>query len=65
MPRHPGAAQSRKLLLLSVPKGQGEKMVVTEPREGADVDEGCPPGDRLSRGTKAREGGEDASYLFS
>ena len=61
MPRHPGAAQSRKLLLLSEPKGQGEKMVATEPREGADGEGGCPLGDRLSRGTKAREGREDAS----
>ena len=61
MPRHPGAAQSRKLLLLSEPKGQGEKMVATESREGADGEGGCPLGDRLSRGTKAREGREDAS----
>ena len=33
-------------------------MVVTQPKEGADVEGGCPLGDRLSRGTKAREGSE-------
>lgn len=36
MPRHPGSCPEQEALTTFRAKGQGEKMVVTEPREGAD-----------------------------
>lgn len=54
MLRHPGAGHSRTLLPPSGPKGQGEKMVVSETREGCGLRGALPAGSLDPGGAETR-----------